>query len=59
MRAVVGLEGRHDIAIDRLPVNFGMEVREGFAQRVVKATRSFLVWRPAWLRCVVQKVVAG
>ena len=30
---VIGLEGRDLVVFDRLPMNFGMEVREGGAER--------------------------
>lgn len=33
--AVIGVVGRHSIAVGALPVNFCSEVREGYAMRFV------------------------
>ncbi|MNW08771.1 hypothetical protein D3C71_2056200 [compost metagenome] len=57
MRAVVGLEGRDNVSVDRLPVDLGTEIREGFTKGVIETTRTFLVRRSAWLWRMVKKIV--
>ena len=57
MRPVIGLVGRHPVAIGKLPMDFGVEVGESGAEDFVQFSRAGLVGRAARLRGVVEEVV--
>jgi hypothetical protein len=54
---VIGLVGRHSVAIGKLPMDFGVEVGEGGAEDFVQLSGAGLVGRAARLRCVIDEVV--
>lgn len=59
VRAVVSFIGRHPVAIGKLPVDVGVEVREGGTQNLVKFARASLVRRASRLRRMVEKSSAN
>jgi hypothetical protein len=57
VRAVIRLEGGHDLAVGRLPVDHRMEIRKRGPKRMIKVARAGLVRRPSGLRRVVEEIV--
>src|SRR3981081_4170863 len=56
VRAMVGLVGRHPVAIGKLPVDVRVEVWEGSAQTLVEFARAGLVGRASRLRRMVENI---
>src|SRR5215207_1617937 len=57
MRAMVGLVGRHAVAIGKLPLDGRVEVRERRAEDLVKLARARLVRRAPGLWRMVEEIV--
>jgi len=57
MRAMVSLVRRHAIAIGKLPMNVGVEVREGGPENLVEFSGASLIWRAPRLRRMVEEIV--
>jgi hypothetical protein len=57
VRPMIGLEGRHDLAIGGLPMDDGVEVGEGLPKGLVEAARAGLVRRHVGLGRIVDEVV--
>jgi hypothetical protein len=55
--AMIGLVGRHDIAVRALPVNLRMKIRKRRTQPAIEVACAGLIGRAAGLRRMVEKVV--
>src|SRR6516164_665647 len=44
MRPVVGFEGRHSVAVRKLPVDFGVKIGEGLTYVRIELPHACLVW---------------
>src|SRR5262244_4152250 len=54
---MVGFEGRHSVSVSKLPVDFSVKIGEGLPHVCIKITYAGLVWRCAWLRGVIYKIM--
>lgn len=57
MRSMIGLEGRHDLALRGLPMNYGAKVGKGLTNSSVEAAHPGLVRAHVGLRRMVDEVV--
>jgi hypothetical protein len=57
VRPIIGFVGRHDLAIRRLPMNFGVKVGEGGSQRKIEGPRSGLIGSHIWLGRMVDEII--
>src|SRR6516162_6953030 len=54
---MVGFVRRHSVSVSKLPVDFSVKIGEGLPHVCIKITYAGLVWRCAWLRGVIYKIM--
>src|SRR5215471_5322457 len=54
---MVGSVRRHSVSASKLPVDFSLKIGEGLPHVCIKITYAGLVWRCAWLRGVIYKIM--